>query len=376
MTHAPRRTTAPRDVPPARTRRRLGAWFTPVVALGLVAGCSSGATSTASTHPSSTSSSSLSTVSSAATSTSPGTLPPGVLASIPLDAGAAPIAAVGGFGSVWVAVHRGDYMYRVDPATNTVQKRVSVVGGQCQTPVSGAGRLWAAPCTPAVAVVDPASDQVVGTVPGQANGVFAIVDGIPWAYAPGAIVSLDPRTYKVTRTFRVDDANPRFVSSPVVVAAYGDGAFWVINVADDDLTFGGSVVKIDAKTGKVDHVYDPPDPGDDADIQFLDHAVWLKGDDSGGLVRLDTATGQTRVYVLPGFQPLTEYYTMAMGVAMGDLWIRASSSWVSRFDPVTGTVVARYPADPDGHGGYAYVSDGSLWVANFGTDTIWRDKIG
>jgi streptogramin lyase len=285
-----------------------------------------------------------------------------VLASIPVDRGAAPFAAVGGFGSVWVAVHRGIYLYRIDPATNTIQKRISNVDGQCLTPVAGAGRLWAAPCTPAVAAVD------------GGQGVFAVVNGIPWAYIVGGIESLDPRTYKVTRVIHVD-ANPRFVSNPDITAAYGDGAFWVIAVADDDLTFGGSVVKVDAKTGKVDQVFDPPEPGNLADIEFLDHAVWLKGNDSGALVRLDAVTGKMTTYVLPGFAPLTEYYAMPMAVAMGDLWIRLSSAWVSRFDPVTGKVIARYPADPNGNGGYAYVSNGSLWIANFATDTIWRDKI-
>ncbi len=170
-----------------------------------------------------------------------------------------------------------------------------------------------------------------------------MVDGIPWGYAVGAIQSLDPHTYKVTRTFHVD-ANPRQVSHPDVEATYGDGAFWAIVVADEDQTFGGSVVKIDAETGKVDRTYTPPDPGGYADIKFLDHAVWLKGDDSGRLVKLDTTTGRSRVYRLPGFEPLNSFYPMTMGVGMSDLWIRLSSAQVSRFDPVTGKVIARYPA--------------------------------
>jgi DNA-binding beta-propeller fold protein YncE len=64
-----------------------------------------------------------------------------------------------------------------------------------------------------------------------------------------------------------------------------------------------------------------------------------------------------------------------MGVGMGDLWIRLSSAAVSRFDPSTGKVTARYPGDPPANGGYADVYDGSLWVSNFDTDTVWRDKI-
>ena len=262
--------------------------------LGLAVGCSSSGTPAASTQPSTVSSSSPSTGGSAAASASPSTLPAGVLASIHVDKGAAPMAAVGGFGSVWVSVHRGNYLYRIDPATNTVQTRIQIVGGQCLPPLAGVGRMWVGPCgSLATVVVDPASNQVVGTTPGKDGGVFAVVDGIPWAYATNAIESLDPHTYKVTRVIHVD-ANPRFVSKPDVVAAYGDGAFWVIVAADEDQTFGGSIVKIDAKTGKVDQVFDPPEPGNYPDIEFLDHAVWLKGDDSGALVRLDAVTGKMR----------------------------------------------------------------------------------
>jgi streptogramin lyase len=343
-----------------------------VVAALVLAGCSTGGSTSAAAQPSQARTASP-LASSPAASPSPSTLPAGVLASIHLDFGAAPLAAVGGLGSVWVASHRGSSLYRLDPATNTIQQRITFADGQCAPPVFGASLVLVSPCSPTVAVVDPTTNQVVNNVSGV-YGAFTVVDGVPWAVTPSSIASLDPLTNKITRSITVVDANPRHVSNPGVEAAYGDGAFWAITVADNQ-SFGGSVVKIDAKTGTVDHVYLTPDPGGYADIQFLDHAVWLKGDDSGRLVKLDAATGKTHVYNLPGFQPLTDYFVMAMGVGMGDLWIRLSSGSVSRFDPVTGTVVAHYPADSSAKGGYVSVYDGSLWVANFDSDTVWRDKI-
>ena len=314
MTHCRRRLTASSWRTVARSHRRIASSCASLAMLALPVGCSSGGNPSAATRPSTPASASTPASQQAASpNPSPSTLPAGVIASIRLDTGAGPFAAVGGHGSVWIAAHRGQYLYRVNPATNRIQKSISIVGGQCLPPVAGAGRVWAASCSPDVGVVDPQSNQVVGSAPGL--GVFAVVNGVPWSYTIGGIQSLDPRSYKVTRTFHVD-ANPRQVSHPDVEATYGDGAFWAIVVADEDQTFGGSVVKIDAETGKVDRTYTPPDPGGYADIKFLDHAVWLKGDDSGRLVKLDTTTGRSRVYRLPGFEPLNSFYPMTMGVGI------------------------------------------------------------
>jgi hypothetical protein len=152
-------------------------------------------------------------------------------------------------------------------------------------PVVAAGHVWAG-----TEVIDPSTNHWAGQIPGGLGDVLTAVDGIPWETTTEGLVRIDPITYRRTRTFKVN-ANARKISDPDVDAAdvdaaYVDAAFWVIVVGDATETFGGVVVKVDPRTSKVLHTYHPPDPGGYADIQFYQHAIWLKGDDSGRLVKL------------------------------------------------------------------------------------------
>jgi YVTN family beta-propeller protein len=301
----------------------------------------------------------------------PTPLPAGVLAVIGVQVGAAPFAVVAGFGSLWVPSHRDNNLFRINVQTNKVAATIPV-GEECDRPFAGLGLVFT--CSDSSGEVNPASNQVAATGPSSVTP-FAVIDGVLWGDGAGmALTRIDPKTYKVTRRIPVD-ANPRHVSDPDTVATYGDGAFWVIDVADEDATFGGSLVKVDPGTGRILQVYRPPDPGGLADIQFADHAVWMKGNDSGRLVKLDTRTGRTAVYNLPGFQPPSDMEIVGIGLGMGDLWVRVSSGVVLRFDAATGRVVGHYPADPSSGGGFVSVYDGSLWEANFDTDTVWRVRI-
>ena len=147
-------------------------------------------------------------------------------------------------------------------------------------PVVAAGHVWAG-----TEVIDPSTNHWAGQIPGGLGGVLTAVDGIPWETTTEGLCAHRSHHLRRTRTFKVN-ANARKISDPDVDAAYGDGAIWVIVVGDATETFGGVVVKVDPRTGKVVHTYHPPDPGGYADIQFYQHAIWLKGNDSGRLVKL------------------------------------------------------------------------------------------
>lgn len=348
---------------PAAHSLRAGALAVAALAL-FAAGCSASSPRTASSnsvvaHDSSGPSSSPST---------PAPLPAGVLSQVEVDAGAAPLGVGAGYGSVWINAHRAADLYRVNPKTDKIMATVPV-DDCCLIPVAGAGHIWAG-----ATVIDPATNRIVGSLPGSVLGAFIVVDGTPWAYTADGLASIDPKTYRPSRRFKVN-ANPRKVSDPDIEAAYGDGAFWVIVVGDSTQTFGGAVIKVDPRTGETLHTYHPPDPGGYADIQFLDHAIWLKGDDSGRLVKLSTRTGASHVYRLPGWRALTSSYTQTIALGDGDLWIRNSTSKIVRFRPGTGRVIGVYPGSPTAGGGFYAVAFGSLWVANFDDDTVWRDRV-
>ena len=301
----------------------------------------------------------------------PPTLPAGVLASIAVHTGDAPTAAAPGFGSMWLAVHRGANVYRINPSNNKIIASIEVDDPACCVPVVAGGRVWAG-----VHAIDPTTNRVVATIPepGPATVLLA-VDNIPWAAgSPYGLQRINPRTGAIMQTFHVN-ANLRHVSNPDIEAAYGDGALWVIVVADSDQTFGGAVVELDAHTGHIRHAYKVPDPGGYADIQFLDHAIWLKGDDDGRLVKLDDRTGRSTVYYLPDFAPFDGSYPHTIAIGLGDLWVRMNSGLVVRFDPKKATVTGQYPADASAGGGFPSIGFHSLWLPNFDTDTFWRVRV-
>jgi streptogramin lyase len=223
--------------------------------------------------------------------------------------------------------------------------------------------------------IDPRTNQVVTTIRESAPAtVVAVVHGVPWVAAANELQRVNPSSGQILQTIRVN-ANLRRVSQPDLGVAYGDGAFWVIVVADEAQTFGGAVVKVDPATGNTLRTFRVPDPGGYADVQFLDHAIWLKGDDSGRLVKLDDRTGSTTVYHLPNFAEFSGDFPHAIGIGLGDLWVRVNSGLVLRVSPSTGKIIGRYPADPNAGGGWVNIGDRSLWEANFLTDTVWRVRI-
>ena len=109
---------------------------------------------------------------------------------------------VGAFGSLWAA--GGDGVIRIDPATNTVLARI---------PVAGAG--WTAASNDAVWItspnglvrIDPARNTVAATIPihAPALGDPAVVAGEVWVpeIRQNAVALVDPSTNQVNGTVKV-----------------------------------------------------------------------------------------------------------------------------------------------------------------------------
>ena len=297
-------------------------------------------------------------------------LPDGVLASIPLHAGDAPSAIAIGYGSVWVETHRGTTLARIDPTSNKVSASIDVGQQSCGSPGIGFGRVWVTSCgdSAKTVVVDPATNQVVGSFEGGGLSMVFTGDAL-WIpdHATGHLLEIDPTSYKVRKDF-----GPSPTGAPAFVLASG-GFIWVVEIAGGHL--GGTFAKIDPATGKVVSRLTVADPGAFTYVTAdFDH-LWLKSSDNDKLLRVDPTSGDVTTFAIPGFVALSDLYDIWPAAGLGSLWLRMSAGVVSRVDPNTGKVIGTYPADPAGGGGYPAVGFGSLWVANFATDTIWRDRI-
>jgi len=327
----------------------------------LLAGCSAGQPGRLPPTASTTASPTLAAQAQTPTA-SPTQLPPGVLASIPLDSGSAPSIAAVGFGAVWVGAHRANTLYRINPARGTVQ-RIDLGQSTCGPIRVGLGRVFTGACdgSTKTMVVNPATNQVVASFDG--GEAYGFTPGVIWTGDPNGnrTLLLDSTTYKVITTLPV----------PGIEGLLVGGYVWV---ADENLdgVYDGTIAKIDPASHKVvQHVRTEP-TGPYMYMTYSDGALWLHGAGDGFLIRVDMATGRSGIVMETGVSDLSDFGDQPLVSGQGSLWVRASASTVEQLDGRTGALVGSYPADPQSPGGWPAVGFGSLWVVNFDSDTVWR----
>jgi YVTN family beta-propeller protein len=226
-----------------------------------------------------------------------------------------PGSAVFGDGSVWVTSPEADALYRIDPATGSIDDTIPVGAGAGALVIAGSD-VW-----------------VVNTLDGTLSRV-------------------DVATDKVVQTVAVGP-------EPTEIAV-GDGSLWVADASASTLT------AIDAATGQVRHTVPLSVPP--YGVAFGAGSVWLsnQGDDSitrlspkgGPAVRLPVGAGPTAVVF-----------------GLGSLWVaNGLDSTVSRINPATDAVAATIPVG-DGPDALATVGD-SVWVADRLSSTLTRIDAG
>ncbi|HSS72241.1 MAG TPA: hypothetical protein VLK53_01620 [Gaiellaceae bacterium] len=225
-----------------------------------------------------------------------------VVATVPLGAG----SGAGGFldsavvagGSVWVARDAAGEIVRIDPATNTVAKRIKVAarpGGL----TTGGGYVWAFHFLgPQVTRLGQATGaKKVFTVPGVAGSGIVYAGGAAWLLStrPPALVKLDPKTGRVLA--RVPIPLGATLKHGIIDAwwvAAGAGSLWVAQANYD------RVVRV---TGKVARAIPVPVAAPFG-VAFYRGAAWVAG--SGKVARIDPGTNHAaRPLTLgPGSSPV------------------------------------------------------------------------
>jgi streptogramin lyase len=286
---------------------------------------------------------------------------------IKTDSDGAPLHVGTGFGSIWVGDHRGGYLFRINPRTDK-KIAINVVGGICAVPSFGAGYVWVSGCADdnIYYQVDPKTNRVLRQRPGL-YPVFGA--GSLWVYDGGTgIARVDPRT-----GVRLTDINPGVdMSQNGGPLGYWDGKLWVYT--------DSAVSSIDPQTNKVSAVIPLPGgkpSGDYADGYLYgglgalaDGKIWVTN--AAGLYAVDPAAG-TATLAPVKIHAMTDFGDLYVAAGNGSVWVRTGDSSVARLDPADGHVQKRYPAT--GGGGGIVVVSGALWVANAGSDTIWREPI-
>jgi streptogramin lyase len=297
----------------------------------------------------------------------PAPIPRGVLAQIKMPLGSAPTGLTAGFGSLWVEQHHGTDVVRVDPRTDKVIATVKVGHSGCEQPTVGFGHVWVAPCDDSTKVseIDPATNQVVGGF--TATGATGFADGSIWApsYSGRKLLRVNPRTLKTVATM------------PVVgmEALQAGGYIWDANINYNNGIYNRTIAKIDPHTNRVVAVIHTAGIGDYGYMTDAYGSLWLKGNATPTLVRVNTTTDGATTYKIPHVSSLSQFYDVWVTSGLGSIWFRNSDGSITRVNAKTGAVVQRVRTDANAGGGYPVVAFGSLWSTNTADDTLWRIRV-
>jgi hypothetical protein len=198
------------------------------------------------------------------------------LTTLPL--GEYPLEPLVAFGSVWVPNHHAGTLTRIDLETSSVAATITIgepgPGGPTFI-AAGGGLLWAVPGQERPVVgIDPATNEIVRTVPGCADGVGYAFDRL-WLRQCNkpSIAVRDPETGDLLGTVEID-----VLSWPV---AFGGRVWWPLRYSATGTT---TLVGVDPDTLAVSAEYVAPAEAESFAAGL--GSFWLGGTDGTGIVRV------------------------------------------------------------------------------------------
>lgn len=261
------------------------------------------------------------------------------------------IVATSGSGTTSPSAAPPNSVGRIDGTTRELMAAIPTTGTAPTAVVWADGSLWAANTVSRTVVrIDPASDQVVQTVPsGGAPTELAAGEGRVWVLngLDGTVVTIDPRSNEPQASDPID------VHPGAGGIAVGAGGVWVTNRLD------ATVSRIDPASGEVVETFPVGTPG-----VVYPEAIAVDGDmlwvtDGLNPVILEIDAGTEQVVQRAGLR------AVATDLAVGDdgrLWLTSyDADLVSVLDPsnLTATQTTRVGSGPKG----VVTEGGVVWVA-------------
>jgi ABC-type transport system substrate-binding protein len=241
----------------------------------------------------------------------------------------------------------GNGISLVDPATNRVAARVALPELPSDI-VFGKTAAWALlPQSQQVAEVDVATRRQVGSVklpfqPGaeaiDGDALFVTEEGGP------GVARIDTGSRKVADTWTVETHGHQ-TSNPTGIAA-GAGSVWV--------TRGAELVRVEARTGKVQHRFSLPIYATLA--TFADGQVWAASSENGAVEKIDPVDNRITTVKLHG-------WISALAVAGGSPYVALTpDNTVTRLNGDDASVGQTLPV-ADGPESLS-AAPGAVWVAS------------
>ena len=281
----------------------------------------------------------------------------------------APLGIAKGFGSLWVAAHSDDSVYRLDATTGQIQATItdSMQGPNMVAILDDA--VWVSNSDGqgprSLVRIDPATNKVTAAVATPAGGLFYVVvyQGAPWLISPDtmSLARVDPKTYQLS-------------SIKLPVKSYWDEIYadtrgiWVNDGSNLYLinTTDGSVLQTLPLGGDPGNSYVRAFSG----TQFLvmdKVKFWLLDAKSGEVTKVSMDPSITSIPVDEGTGTYGEGAFWAIG--WGD------ASMLLKIDPkshkVTEAIKAGYPSSATG----SILPDGdTVWLTLFDMDSLVKIK--
>ena len=235
--------------------------------------------------------------------------------------------------------------------------------------VVGGGFVWVDGAH-GIEKVNPATDEVVGTIPINADGV-AFGEGAVWAtvvrgglgaFVRHSVVRVDPRTNEVTTVGRPGPPEQEFPNASFQGRlATGDGAVWY--AIHTQLSSPGAIERIDIRTG-VPRTIRLPGPADGVVVGA--GAVWVRSNGlNAAVLELDPNTGKLR-------HQGSVVAADAIAASGSNVWITdASDNLVIKLDPngAQSAVVENGITGPEA----IAATDQAVWVATRTCDLVRID---
>lgn len=318
-------------------------------------------------------------------SESPGST--GLQATIATPDGPAGVAI--GFGSVWVAVHRGADVVRVDPTTNAVVATVHIPPSEGH-PSTAMGPITVGPDGVWLPIIG-GLDEQNNTVPNQlmrvdpstnsisfdedfdglydvsddASGVWAGVDpGQSLAVKRRELIKVDPATGQKGRTIDLGPAE----AAAAYTAAFGAGfgSLWVT-------TDGNKVERIDPASGQVIARIDTLGPAQQV-VSGGSHPDMFLGVTFGAnraaVARLNVATNCVDAVAFVGTTDAEG--SIAVAASPTAVYINFGMGSLAQVDAATMRTTRSVNLDTQDFLGYLRYGFGSIWVPTFGNNSVLR----
>jgi len=292
-----------------------------------------------------------------------------VVARIPVATTPNDVAFAGG--SVWVPLHHGGEVARIDPATNTVASSLPVTDDPFEQQPGrlgyGDGVLWLATYTnegvPGSLVrIDAVTGQVVAVVraPDSLCCAPIVGGGSVWAIAPdlsgGTLLKISAQTNAVVATTQVANLFP-------LAGAYAAGSVWI--------SARGDVLRVDPETSAITARIGTSS-GNASVVGYGAGTVWV--DLGGTIARVDPTTNAIAARVeLPETLPEEAHFVAVEG---DRAWITGSSAgkpalW--RVDVSTNAVTGVVRLDSrQGDVSGVTVGAGAVWASIYQRNAVVR----